>query len=321
MTRYLVTGGLGFIGSHLVRQLVEMGHEVSVIDDLSSGAANVENLGSLREKVDIDIDTVAHYGRVETLASNTDVIFHLATQCLVKGMDDPASMHETNDVGTFNICMAAKEHGCKIVYVGTSEEYGTQHRFPIKETAILRPQSLYALTKIIGEQYVKFFHETYDVPAVLLRPFNIFGPLQREDLDMERMMKGFNAYAGVITSFIKRWEQGLPPVIFGDGFQSRDFTYVTDAVEGIILLGSKLENCEVVNLGTGVDYSVLEIAKLIGKIWGKSYEPQFAPPRLNDIRRLLPDISLARSMGYSPKVDFETGLRRYVDWYNSYRRA
>lgn len=317
--RYLVTGGLGFIGSHLVRQLVEMGHEVSVIDDLSSGSANIENLGSVKDDVQITIDTITNYGRLESLASFSDVIFHLATQCLVMGIDNPAIMHEVNDVGTFNVCMAAKKHGCKIAYVGTSEEYGTQYKFPIKETAKMRPQSLYALTKVIGEQYVKFFYNTYGVPAVLLRPFNIFGPLQREDLDMERMMKGFNAYAGVITAFIKRWEQGKPPVIFGDGHQSRDFTYVTDAVDGIILLASKLEDCEVVNLGTGRDYSVLEIAKLMGKIWGRDYEPQFAPPRFNDIRRLLPDISLAKSMGYSPQVDFETGLRRYVDWYNRAR--
>lgn len=317
--RYLISGGLGFIGSHLVRELVEDGNEVSVIDDLSSGAANVKNLGSVQEQVKITIDTVTHYEVVKKLASDADVIFHLATQCLVKGMDDPMLMHQVNDIGTFNVCMAAKESGSKIVYIGTSEEYGNQHKFPIKETAQLKPISLYALTKVVGENYVKFFHETYDVPAVLIRPFNVFGPLQREDLNMERMMQGFNAYAGVITSFIKRNEAGLPPVIFGDGRQSRDFTYVTDAVDGMILL-SKLENCEVVNLGYGEDFSVLDLVDMTGDIFGVHRVPIFGVPRINDISRLLPDISVARTYGFSPKVPFKIGLKCYIEWYNDVRR-
>lgn len=316
--RCLVTGGLGFIGSHLVRKLVEEGNEVSVIDDLSSGAANVENLGSIKNQVKITIDTITNYDVMKKLTLNTDVIFHLATQCLVKGMDDPMLMHQVNGVGTFNVCMVAKENKNKIVYVGTSEEYGIQHKFPIKETAQLKPISLYALTKVVGEKYVKFFHETYGVSAVLIRPFNVFGPLQREDLNMERMMQGFNAYAGVITSFIKRNEAGLPPVIFGDGRQSRDFTYVTDAVDGIMLL-SKLKDCETVNLGYGEDFSILDLVDMTGDIFGVKRQPIFGVPRINDISRLLPDISLAKTYGYKPKVPFKTGLKRYIDWYNDVR--
>lgn len=310
----LVTGGLGFIGSHLVRKLVEDGNEVSVIDDLSSGAASKSNLGSYEKDVDISIDTVANYRQVDTLTEGVDTIFHLATQCLVKGMDDPMIMHQTNDVGTFNVCMAAREHKNKIVYVGTSEEYGVQHKFPISESAPLRPNSLYALTKVIGENYVKFFHDTYNVSCVVIRPFNTFGPLQREDLDMARLMMGYNAYAGVITSFIKKWEKGEAPMIFGDGLQSRDFTYVTDTVDGIILL-SQLESCEYVNLGSGEDHSILELVKMMGDLWNKSYDPVFCPPRFNDIKRLLADNSLAKSYGYSPRVSFKEGLKRYVDWY------
>lgn len=320
MTKYLVTGGVGFIGSHLVRRLVEEGHEVSVIDDLSSGAADPKNLGNVQDQVKVTIGTVANYELVRSLASDVDVIFHLATQCLVLGMDNPALLHQANDVGTFNVCLAAKECGNKVVYVGTSEEYGNQDGFPIKETAPLRPNSLYALTKVIGESYVKFFQETYGIPAVIIRPFNTFGPLQREDLNIERLMKGFNAYAGVITAFIKRFEKKDPPIIFGDGHQSRDFSYVSDIVDGMILL-SKLKNCEIVNLGLGKDFSVLELVSMMNDIWGEHYEPVYGSPRFNDIRRLLADISLAQSYGYNPKVSFEQGLRSYVDWYNKVRRG
>lgn len=320
----LVTGGAGFIGSHLVGKLCRNGHHVIVLDDLSSGDLHnldeVKVLGALRFKK----GTVCNLPLVKRLSHGVDVIFHLATQCLVVGVDNPPFLHQVNDVGTFNVCMAAKENNCKIVYVGTSEEYGPQEKFPIKEDIPLNPQSLYAVTKVVGEHFVKFFHEIYALPAVIIRPFNTFGPLQREDLDVERLMKGFNAYAGVITSFIKRFQANEPPVIFGDGHQRRDFSYVTDIVEGLLLL-SKLENCEIVNLGSGSDISVLELAHLLAKIWKGSDEeldPIFADPRPRDLKKLLADISLAKSYGYQPKVSFEEGLNSYVEWWKrvSHRR-
>lgn len=311
----LISGGAGFIGSHLAIKLIEKGHEVSVLDDLSSGC--VENLDPVKDTVKIEVGSVSHLGTVRKMARDADVIYHLATQCLIMGMDDPAYLQATNDVGTFNVCQAAKEYGCKLNYCGTSEEYGIQERFPIREDAPLRPRSLYALTKVLGESYVKYFHEVHKVPAVIIRPFNTFGELQREDLDMERLMRGFNAYAGVITSFIKRLEKDEPPVIFGDGLQSRDFTYVSDIVDGMILLG-KLEDCETINLGSGRAVSILELADLIVDAWGADKELKnvmFREARPNDIRALLADISLARSYGYSPKVPFEEGLKKYVEWY------
>jgi UDP-glucose 4-epimerase len=313
--KYLITGGSGFIGSHLVTKLVREGHEVRVLDDLSSG--DVRNLDVVKHLITFKVGSVSHLPTVQYLSKNVDVVFHLATQCLMMGMDNPGFLHEVNDVGTFNVCLAAKENNFKIVYIGTSEEYGIQETFPIKEDAPLKPESLYALTKIVGEHYVKFFQDTYNVPAVIIRPFNTFGPLQREDLDMERLMKGFNAYSGVITSFVKRLEKKESPVIFGDGCQSRDFTYVSDIVDGMILL-SKLEHCETVNIGYGRDVSVLELNSLLQNMWFKGTERLpiiFAPARIRDIRRLLPDITLAKSYGYEPKVTPEEGLRKYVEWW------
>lgn len=306
--RVLVTGGAGFIGSHLIERLVEQGHGVIVLDDLSAG--KVENLDVVKDKITFKKGSICDLELVRLFTSNVDIIFHLATQCLIKGLEDPQLMHKINDIGTFNICLAAKEHNCKIVYIGSSEEYGSQKVFPIKETAPMNPVSIYGFTKLIAECYVIFFHRVYGVPAVVIRPFNTFGPRQRED-----------AYAGVITSFVKRLKADMQPIIFGDGLQTRDFTYVTDIVDGILLL-SQLNDCSIVNLGSGVEISILQLANLLAKITKSFKRPVFQPPRPNDLRQLRADISLAQRLGYQPKVSLKEGLINYVKWYQSacYRR-
>lgn len=261
----------------------------------------------MRYSIDIIADSVCNLSAVREATSKADLIFHLATQCLVKGNEDPVLIHAVNDLGTYNVCLVAKEKHCKIVYIGSSEEYGTQEKVPIKENAPLNPTSLYGLTKVIGERYVKFFHRIYKVPAVIIRPFNTFGPRQRED-----------AYAGVITSFVKRLESGHAPLIFGDGYQRRDFSYVTDIVDGIMLL-SKLEDCQIVNLGMGVDVTIRDLAEKICEAWGCYVYPLFDAPRVNDVRQLCADTELAKSHGYKPKVKLEEGLKKYVEWYKSCR--
>jgi len=301
--KVLVTGGVGFIGSHLVERLVQRGDQVKILDDLSSG--KIENLNQVRYEIGITLGSVCDSKLVFELVSKTEVIFHLATHCLVKGLEDPRLMHEVNDIGTFNICHAAKHYHKKIIYIGTSEEYGPQQTFPIKEDAPMNPVSIYGLTKLMAEQYVRFFNIIYGVPAVIIRPFNTFGPRQRED-----------AYAGVITSFVKKLKADENPIIFGDGKQTRDFSYVSDIVEGILLL-SKLENGEIINLGSGREVPIIYLADLLSRIskkWGKRL-PIFAEQRINDLRRLRADISLAESYGYKPKVSLEEGLKRYVEWY------
>lgn len=309
--RVLVTGGAGFIGSHLVEKLIEQNHNVVVLDDLSAGLAT--NIQSVMHCARLIVGSVCDLGLVRRLAMKVDVIFHLATQCLVKGLEDPKLMHKVNDIGTYNICLAAEEFGNKIVYIGTSEEYGIQKEFPIREDAQMNPVSIYGLTKLIAEEYVKFFHKIHGVPAVVIRPFNTYGPRHREDV-----------YAGVITAFMKRIESNKPPIIFGDGLQTRDFTYVSDIVDGILLL-SKLGNGEVVNIGSGRDISLLEIADAVAQVWtGRDDlkdKPIFTHPRPNDVRRLRADISLAKSYGYKPKVSFREGLKKYVKWYKSIRHG
>jgi UDP-glucose 4-epimerase len=319
--KVLVTGGAGFIGSHLVEKLVERGDTVTVLDDFSAG--KIENLKKIMYKINIVYGSVCDSKLVFELVSKTDFIFHLATQCLVKGLEDPQLEHDINTNGTFNICSAAKHYHTKhfqkkIVYVGTSEEYGPQQTFPIKEDAPTNPVSIYGLTKLIAEQYVRFFNKIYDVPAVIIRPFNTFGPRQRED-----------AYAGVITSFLKRLINHNDPLIFGDGLQKRDFTYVTDIVNGILLL-SNLENGEIINIGSGKETSILDLANTMIKTYVDSlrknmppygFQPIFDTPRPNDLKRLCADISLAKSYGYKPTVSLEEGLKKYVEWYKSARHG
>lgn len=313
--RVLVTGGAGFIGSHLVEKLVKQYNEVVVLDDLSSGTLkNLVTPVLLKMAKDPILsfhnESVCDLAQVKTAAKDCGVIIHLATQCLVKGLENPELMHQVNVVGTFNVCMAAKENNSKIVFIGTSEEYGPQIIYPIKETSPLNPVSIYGQTKIVAEQYVHFFNRVYGVPAVCIRPFNTYGPRQRED-----------GYAGAITSFMKRIEAGKPPIIYGDGLQTRDFSYVTDIIDGILLLPEYFNSGEVLNLGSGREVSLLELIKIIYDAMGvEPMPPIFESPRINDLRRLRADISLAWNHGYEPKISLEEGIKKYAEWRQNEKR-
>lgn len=301
--RSLVTGGAGFIGSNLVKVLVDRGDDVTVLDDFSVG--KMEHLDSIMNTGSIEVvkGSVCDIDLVRKLMSETDTVFHLAVQCLMKCNDDPIVAHDVNVGGTFNVCLAAHGAHAKVVYVSSSEVYGTCKFPPMLESHPTEPQSIYGLSKLMGEEYVKHFNEYYGVPAVIIRPFNAYGPNHRND-----------QYSAVITMFIRRLEKGEYPIIEWTGEQSRDFTYVTDTAEGIALL-SKLEHGEIVNIGSGKATTIKELASTLLKIYGMENKFIFAERRPNDVFRLEADTSLAKTYGYEPKIALEEGLRKYVAWW------
>ena len=302
----LVTGGAGFIGSHLVEALTKICDRVIVLDDFSSGSHT--NLSHIDCGIEIVEGSVCNLPFVKYFVDQVEVVYHLATRCLVEGLENPQVMHEVNDIGTYNICLAAKDTlGTKIVYIGSSEEYGRQETFPIKETASMNPVSIYGMTKLIGEHYVSFFNKIYGVPAVIIRPFNTFGPKHRED-----------EYAAVITDFMKKIEKNEQPIIYGDGKQTRDFSYVTDIVDGILTL-HHLKDGEIINIGSGKEVSLNDVADIVVQTWSQNphtkANPTYKKARIEDVTRLKADISLAESYGWKPKISLQKGIEKYVDYY------
>ncbi len=303
--RALVTGGAGFIGSHLVKVLVDWGDEVTVLDDFSVG--RMEHLDAVKDNnpkhLKIVKGSVCDKFILYRLMASTDIVYHLAVKCLVACNENPVLAYEDNIGGTFNVCLAAHDLHAKVVYVSSSEVYGTCKVSPMAENHPTEPQSIYGLSKLMGEEYVRLFNKYYGVPAVIIRPFNAYGPNHRND-----------QYSAVITAFIRRLEKGEHPIIEGTGEQSRDFTYVTDTAEGIILL-SKLEHGEVVNIGSGKAVTIKELAATLMKIYGKEEKYVFADPRPNDVFKLEADSSRAKAFGYEPKISLEDGLKKYIEWW------
>ncbi len=297
----LVTGGSGFIGSNLAKVLVDRGDEVTILDDFSVG--KMSHLDPFIENVEVVTGSVCDFDLVRKLVAKVDVVFHLAVQCLMVCNSNPVLAQEVNVGGTFNVCLAAQRVDVKVVYVSSSEVYGTCQFSPMDEQHPTRPQSIYGLSKLIGEEYVKLFNKYYSVPAVIIRPFNTYGPNHRND-----------QYSCVVTAFIQRLEKGEWPIIEGNGEQSRDFTYVTDMAEGIALL-SKLGAGEVVNLGCGKTTAIKEVATTLMKIYNMEPKFEYAEPRPNDVLKLEADTKLARTLGFEPKTSLEDGLRKYVEWW------
>jgi len=304
VTKVVVTGGAGFIGSHLALKLAERGNHVTIVDDLSTG--RVENIAALLKTSGAELvrGSVTDLSLLQSVFSGASYVFHLAAiPSVPRSIEDPLGTHQVNVTGTLNVLMAARDSNVKkVVYASSSSVYGDTPTLPKREDMVPSPQSPYAVAKLAGEYYCSVFHQVFGLPTVCLRYFNVYGPRQDPH----------SPYAAVIPKFITSVLQGKPPIIFGDGGQTRDFTYVEDATEANIL-AVESDATGIFNIGSGDRVSINELARLVLEILGKDLEPQHLEPRAGDIRHSLADIALAKTFGYTPRHSLSEGVRRTID--------
>ncbi|MEW6359436.1 MAG: SDR family oxidoreductase [Planctomycetota bacterium] len=307
MSVILVTGGGGFIGSHIVEALLDRGDSVRVLDNFSTGRReNIEHFAGRIEMIEGDLRDEATLRRA---VDGCDYVFHeAALPSVPRSVEDPHLSHDVNVNGTVSLLMACKERGVKrIVLASSSSVYGDSPGFPRREDQQLWPLSPYAAGKVALEAYARSFANVYNLETVCLRYFNIFGPRQNHK----------SQYAIAIPSFITRILSGQQPIVYGDGKQSRDFTYVENAVHANLLaLVADGVSGEAFNVGCGDRITLNRIIGIINKFLGTDIKPHYSDPRPGDVRRSQADIEKARKMlGYEPKVTFEDGLRRTIEWY------
>ena len=307
--RYLVTGGAGFIGSNTVDELVRRGHSVVVLDDFSSGKE--ENLTEVRNKITFIKGSITDIEVVRKAMHEAEYVLHLAAKTSVpRSVKDPIETNKINIDGTLNVLVAAKELKVKrVVFAASSSAYGETPTLPKVETMQPEPISPYGVTKYVGELYGQAFGRCYGLENVALRYFNIFGPRQDPG----------SPYSGVLAKFCSAFLEDAQPVVFGDGEQTRDFTYVENAVQANLLAcEAPSVSGKVFNVGVGGRVSLNEVVRVLGKISGKTLETKYEPPRDGDIRDSQADISQARELlGYEPQVSFEEGLSRTYEWYRA----
>jgi UDP-glucose 4-epimerase len=304
----LVTGGAGFIGSNLVRSLLAAGRDVRVLDDLSTGY--LSNLRGIEGDLDLVVGDVRDGDVVRKAVRGVDVVCHLAAlPSVARSVADPFVTDEVNVRGTLNVLVSAKEEGVRrVVYASSSSVYGDTPTLPKHEDMAPSPRSPYATSKLAGEHYCRAFSGVYGLETISLRLFNVFGPRQDPDSD----------YAAVIPRFLARMAAGEPPVIYGDGRQTRDFTYADNAVRAFILAASAGPEAagEVANIGCGSRISVLDLVQGLNEALGSRLEPVFAEPRPGDVRDSLASIEkAARLIAYRPEVEVHEGLRRTASWF------
>jgi nucleoside-diphosphate-sugar epimerase len=306
--RYLVTGGAGFIGSNIVDELLRRGQEVTVLDDFSSGKE--ENLAHAVKKIRLIRGDICDLEAAREACDGADYVLHLAARTSVpRSVKDPIETNRVNIDGTLNVLVAARDAKVRrVVYAASSAAYGETPTLPKVETMPSEPISPYGVTKLVGEMYAQVFGRAYGLENVSIRYFNVFGP--RQDPTSQ--------YSGVLSRFMLAVIEGAAPVVFGDGEQSRDFTYVDNVVD------VSLRACEasgasgkVFNGGTGMRISLNDVLKLLGRITGEAIRAKYERPRAGDILHSQADIDLAvQFLGYRPRVDFEEGLRRTWKWYS-----
>ncbi|MFO7974609.1 MAG: SDR family oxidoreductase [Candidatus Hydrogenedentota bacterium] len=307
MAQAVVTGGAGFIGSHLVRALVKRGDVVKVIDDFSTG--HPENFVDVLEDIELHEVSICDADALRSLFEGVDVCYHEAALASVeRSVADPVTTNEVNVAGTLNVFVACREAGVqRVVYASSSSVYGDTQEMPLHEGMPLQPISPYATTKAVNELYAKNFCDLYGMELVGLRYFNIFGPGQDPN----------SPYAAAIPSFLSKMLNGEGPVVYGTGRQSRDFTYVDNVVEANIKAAHHNGPLSgVFNIACGRTLSLLEMIESLNRTINTTFEPEFAPPRPGDVQTSLADITSARdAFGYVPVVNVEEGLQRTVGWY------
>ena len=302
----LITGGAGFIGSHLVDALVE-NNNITVYDDFSPG--KYENIKHLDQHGNCTLikDSVLNFENLLKACKGVDMIFHLAVQCIRLSIEKPFDNHEINATGSLYACEAARRAGIKrLVYVSSSEVYGTAINEKILESDPCIPTTVYGGAKLCGEAYARAYNRTYGLETIIVRPFNTYGPREHYE----------GVFGEVIPKFLIRMVNGLPPIIHGDGLQTRDFTYVSDTVDGIIRASicDKLIG-DAVNIAAGKEQSIRDIAQIISEVTGIAIQPIFQSERPGDVRRHYADITRAKNiLNYKPMIKIRDGIRMYYEW-------
>ncbi len=309
MADYLVTGGAGFIGSHLVAHLVDQGHTVRVLDNFSSG--NRENLAEVAGSIELIEGDIRDAAQCMSACRDVEVVFHeAAIPSVPTSVDNPAASHDANINGTFNMLMAARDCKCRrLIYAASSSAYGDTPTSPKHEAIMPEPLSPYAVQKLAGEHYARAFYECFGLETLSVRYFNVFGQRQSPK----------SQYAAAIPAFVTGILAGEPPTVYGDGEQTRDFTFIDNVVHANVLAAEAEEtHGECVNVACGEGISVNAVIARINELLGTDVQPEHVAPRQGDVRHSLADISLARKLiGFEPKVLFEDGLRRAIDYYAS----
>ena len=309
MARYLITGIAGFIGSTLAHALVEQGHEVRGIDNLSTGS--LDNLADIRRAISFEQTDLQDVAGMKAACEGVDFVLHQGALASVpRSVKDPLGSHQSNINGTLNLLIAARDAKVRrIVYAASSSAYGDQPTQPKQEDMSPLPLSPYAVQKLTCEYYIQSFYRAYGLEGICLRYFNIFGPHQAAD----------SPYSGVIAQFTYKMMAGDTPTIFGDGLTSRDFNYVDNAVSANLLAcgaPSATATGRVFNIGTGKSHTLNDVYAAIAGELGFREKPKYGPPREGDIRHSLANIDRATAeLGYQPKVGFHDGLRKTIAWY------
>jgi nucleoside-diphosphate-sugar epimerase len=307
--RYLVTGGAGFIGSNMVDELVRRGHSVVVLDDLSAGKE--ANLAAVRDKIDFQLGSITDPAAVAKACAGVDYVIHLAARTSVpRSVKDPIESNHVNIDGTLNVLVAARDAKVRrFVYAASSSAYGETPTLPKVESMPAAPISPYGITKYVGELYAQVFGRVYGLENASVRFFNVFGP--RQDPTSQ--------YSGVLSRFMLAVLEGQTPVVYGDGEQSRDFTFIENIVdETLRACEAKDASGKVFNGGTGARITLNQVLQQLEAITGKTIPAKYEPARSGDIRDSQADISLAKTvLGYEPRVQFAEGLQRTWSWYKS----